>query len=178
MPTQMRAVISRLDDLGIDLTIRNYSRVRADILAEVETWLGVCGLRRSRNANRSLTTSEIGMLNVLAENGVDTSGFADECIRSLPDLIEPTTGPSEETQRRLLVRLAEDIDWIGERADSHGYRTQLLPVFNSSDTLTLNSKHFQLIARRINGADSPIIIRECLKGSRKIARRILSWSNK
>ena len=148
LPARMRALISRLDALGADLTIRNYSKVRADPVAEVEAWLGVRGLRRCGRANRSLTAGEIAMLDALAEAQVDAPGLADELVRELPDIAEPLAGPAPEVQRRLLERLAADIEWIGARAGPHGYGTALLPEFDDG-ALQLTRAQVAVLARHL-----------------------------
>lgn len=172
IPTRMRTVISRLDELGIDLTVRNYSRVRADIVGEVETWLGVEGLIRGDIENRSLTESEMHAISILTREGSDPAALASMFIRALPHEVEPLTGPPRDVQERMLERLADDIAWMNARVGDQGYNCTLLPVAGEG-ALTLKPEHIQAMAEVLSGRAERVGLMQSLKARLRRAQQVV-----
>lgn len=168
----MRAVITRLDDLGIGLTVRNYSKVRADLVGEVEAWLGIDGLHRGGVANRSLTASEVQVMSILAKEGADTAALANSFVRALPHEVEPLTGPPSDVQERMLERLADDIAWVNARVGDQSYDCTLLPVAGEG-ALTLKPEHIQAMAEVLSGRAERVGLMQSLKARLRRAQQVV-----
>ncbi|MDT8893916.1 hypothetical protein RSO41_04545 [Halomonas sp. I1] len=131
---------------SVEITIRNYSNCRSNILFEVESWLGVergmLVVPTVSNINRSMTRSELrfqkGVNNVLGRSGQLVS---DRLCNSLPDIESEQILPDESVQESMLTRLSEWCEYVDSHApDEHKYNHVTIPV--SEESLSEESYSF------------------------------------
>lgn len=91
MPMRASALMQTYKHPRIEITVRNYSRMKDHLIEETETWLGLTPgtlLRPPQSrVNRSLTGAEMEMQRVFNEAfGASGRLFADHVVDALPDL--------------------------------------------------------------------------------------------
>jgi hypothetical protein len=118
MPQRVIDTVSRLRDLdGVEVTLRNYDSHRGDLLAVVETWLGLPAgalVRPGRERlNRSLTRAEAA-LQLALNRAIGASGeiFAVRLGNRLDDVPPDPPRISPAVAEALLARHADALDRI------------------------------------------------------------------
>lgn len=91
MPQRANKLARVFQGPRITMTILNYSRMKSQLIAETEAWLGLSGGALDQpprtRVNRSLTAAEMEMQRVFnARYGPSGGLFADHVVETLPDL--------------------------------------------------------------------------------------------
>lgn len=111
----------------INLTVKNYSRCRSNILSEFCSWSGLCESKlmvpKVKNVNRSLTRAELIFQREFNKNLGKCGGLiSDVLCNELPDIESELMLPSKEVQERMLERMKGHIDFVNSKVDQqHRY---------------------------------------------------------
>lgn len=127
-PRRVNEVLNFLDEFScISITVKNYSAVRAHLLDEFCSWLGVeksiLKLPPLSTVNRSMTASELMLLAAMS-NEVGNPGviLTDALCYELPDQPADEMRPPVSEQEALWERHSADIERINARvAPEHRY---------------------------------------------------------
>ncbi|WP_146140418.1 hypothetical protein [Zobellella endophytica] len=127
MPANVRKFISDREKIkNSSLTIVNYSKERKALLTSFSGWLGIPESTLSTPAkkvvNRSLTYSELEFQRHLNKKlGISGDFIADPLCNLLPDVKSEVVLPSLESQKSMISRLSQDIEFVNLHAKSNGY---------------------------------------------------------
>lgn len=153
MPTRVRNILSIFDQEDIfDVTVKNYSRVRSDILSSFTEWLGLPGQLTStldQVVNRSLSRDELYIQQRLNMTlGRSGELVADRLCNLLPQIEASVSVPSVAAQREMLTRLEEDIAAVNARVDpAHAYALDIVEADDSAggEALRLSEEQADVI---------------------------------
>lgn len=157
LPRRVRRFMDDYAQAGVSLHVRNYSRCRSHLLAEVESWLQCAPLIEPPTpvVNRSLTRAELAFqrsLNAQLEGGAHF--VADALCEKLPEIQAEPVRPSMAAQKALLARLNDAIVAVNERLpESQRYATELLPdqTPDNDSLLNLSVEQIDVIAAALGG---------------------------
>ncbi|MGB0928309.1 MAG: hypothetical protein ACPGVA_13930 [Pikeienuella sp.] len=153
MPIRVYNLLTAFDHPRIDITVRNYSRIKEQLTAETEDWLGLSPgtLKHPHQSrvNRSLTAAEMEIQRVFnKEFGPSGRLFADKVIDALPEL-KPDYPIMGETARQITHdRCANAMRQINRIIpENQAYCFDLLdpPPIDDSDLVTLSEDQVDVI---------------------------------
>lgn len=143
----------------IDVTVRNYSRVRDGLLDCTAEWLGIDSAQLARPAveriNRALTPDELRLVRRLNEvSEVAGRLVADRLCEALPQLTGPAPVPPRAVQEEMLARLRPAIEAVDRRIDiEHRYRlATAVPMPVDDGEIRLSEDQVEVIAGALAGA--------------------------
>lgn len=156
IPTRSAWLIRAFKDMAeIELTVRNYSRVRGDLTGAVEDWAGLPAGALTRPdsgvVNRSLSAAELAVQRVFnARLGRCGPIIADQFCNLLPDIKADFTAPSKPAGRRMIKRLRPDIDFVNAHvgeADRYSLaRKDVEPGDDEAASITLTRAQIEAVA--------------------------------
>ena len=156
MPMRANQLALSFDDPHIGLTVKNYSRMRAQLIETTEMWLGLPAgaLRRPgrERVNRSLTAAEMEIQRVFNEQlGPSGDIFADAVVGALPDLPADYPALSDAARAVLHDRCANAMRRLNRIIpEDQAYRFDILPAPGAAeerddDFVTLTSERIEVI---------------------------------
>ena len=156
-PEEVASLLDRLEDAGIELTVRNYSCCRDRLLAETASWLGVPEATLTpppaTRVNRSLTRSEIALQQALNHRlGACGMLFSDALCERLPDLEPDDVRPPAAMQQATWNRLLPAIERVNARLpEEHRYRCDIRPPAPGTEPLCFSEAQLDVIADAFAG---------------------------
>jgi len=137
------------------VTVKNYSRVKNDMLSVIEKWLELSSgtLKEPPQAvvNRSLTFDELKLQRFINLSlGASPNALANHLSNNLPDIRAEIECPSITVQNKLWNRLAPEIDRVNSRiATEDGYdhaRDISEPKVSEGDQFVFSKAQVEVIA--------------------------------
>lgn len=175
--------ISRIHSLNsIELTIKNYSKKREDIVGVLSHWLGVrkssFTLPAVENINRSMTHSEIYLQREFNKNlGPCGHLISDPLCETLPEIKSDRFVPSLGAQKRMLARLEKPMmeveSFMGDREDC--YSRELVDLVSDFDgKVSFDVSQVEVFAKSLSRAinNSPFDICSALDKNGKLGESI------
>lgn len=176
-PERVVSVLDRLGTIGVETTVRNYSRCRDRLLVEAGDWLGVSAETLStpgvRRVNRSLTRGELVLQReinrVLGQSG---RLLADPLCERLPEIEADDLRPSLDVQEATWERLRPVIERINARLpEEHRYQADLrTPAAEAASTFS--EDQLRVMAESLGGEIARL--REQLETARGRSQAILA----
>ena len=150
-PEEAARVIEKIAAVGnVELTVRNYSRCRDQLLPVVAHWLGIPESALStpphKRVNRSLTMGELALQRTLNNRIGYSFWLADGFCEQLPDIEPDEIRPSVEVQTATWERLLPAIEKINTfLPQQEHYRCDLKPPVNLSSAYVFSDAQLQVI---------------------------------
>lgn len=152
VPAWAARAADRLEAVGAELTVRNYSRCADRLGRELCDWLGIAESvltpPAAERLNRSLCAAE-AQLQLQINRAFGSNGgrvFGHRAVAELPDWRGTPVRPSEAAQRAALARLAPALDALDARMPpEHACSREILAPAAGEGPPTLSEAHFRIL---------------------------------